>query len=598
MKIRYALLSAALLLGLQACSSYAPPVKPDQVLAAQQQLSRLSADPTMDLPAVKKAYLEHARLKTLAACTERGIRLPQDFLAWIDGDPLIQATVYGFRQDPLPILLGLRSLEIDLGEDAVRRHYPQLALAFAVNGSHRGWKSEPAMQNDSRELLPYVGPDLSSRDPLELRIPGDPRVWVDTKDPKRPLDKNDHIINFLEDHPEITVERKVQLPGPLVYDERGIAVRQEGVVKLEKITRKLIAADVLASKSLQREFNAYMKSKGFAVAIDCGERVVHWDSTNEVPERQERKIRKAFEMFRDAYRAKGRLPLARDPAATPAEAMAWLIRNDRQPLPPLAGASRQWPLYPLTAPWPTLMMLADDDQPLREREQIWLKFRDSGEAQTYGEYIDDVAQQFDMQSARRLSPFAFDYGTIQMMWKDGGVCGTMASMGARTYRITGIPAATAGQPGHCALVRWHFDAKTGRYSCQGDQYAGDGDEATHVHYNWNYDEADEQRSMVYHQSVAWAVNHGQQSYLDAMICLQLSRRSADEAQALKLLDAGLDANPYAAALALEGLKRLKGEAAAAFLARLEARLDAAAKLPGAPDTRLYRHTLKNPRDQE
>ena len=47
----------------------------------------------------------------------------------------------------------------------------------------------------------------------------------------------------------------------------------------------------------------------------------------------------------------------------------------------------------------------------------------------------DIAQQFDMQSARRLSPFAHSYGSIEMMWKDGGVCGTMGNIGARTRRI-------------------------------------------------------------------------------------------------------------------------------------------------------------------
>jgi hypothetical protein len=583
------LLPAAL--ALQA--SLAQGANPNPLPASEHALTKTGAQTVGGFGALKQAYLEHVRLKTLAACDQKGIRLPQDFLTWIDNDPVLQSSVYGFRQNPLPILLGLRSLELDLGEDTVRRRYPQLALAFAIHTSYRGWKSQPGFQNDSRSPLPYTGPDLRPRDPMVLKIPGDPRVRIDTKDPRRVLDKNDHILNFLEDHAEIEVEQKVQASGPLIYDERGIAQPQGGEAKPERIRRKPVAADVLASRQLQREFNAYMKSKGFDSALDCGERIVHWDSTDEVPERQQQKIRRAYEMFRDAYRAKGRLPLERDPAATPAEAMAWLIRNDRSPLPPLDGATRKWPLYPLNGPWPTLMMLADDDQPLREREQIWLRFRDRGEAQTYGEYIGDVAQQFDMQSARRLAPFPFFYGTIQMMWKDGGVCGTMASMGARTFRILGIPAATATQPGHCALVRWHFHPETGRYSCEGDQYAGDGDDATEVHTAWNYDEAGKQMPMVYHQSVAWAVNHGLQSYLDAMICLQLSHRSTADAQALTRLEAGLDANPYTAALALEGLRRLKGKAAVAFLARLEARLVAAAKNSGAPDTGLYLKTLKS-----
>ena len=55
------------------------------------------------------------------------------------------------------------------------------------------------------------------------------------------------------------------------------------------------------------------------------------------------------------------------------------------------------------------MMLAADDQPLREREEIWSKYRDEGEFKTYGEYIGGIAQQFDMQSARRVPfPSAMD----------------------------------------------------------------------------------------------------------------------------------------------------------------------------------------------
>ncbi len=48
-----------------------------------------------------------------------------------------------------------------------------------------------------------------------------------------------------------------------------------------------------------------------------------------------------------------------------------------------------------------------------------------GNFKTYGEYIEGIAQQHAMQSARRLKPYPFTYATIQMMLKDGGVCGTM-----------------------------------------------------------------------------------------------------------------------------------------------------------------------------
>ena len=601
------LVLAAILLGIAFATAQSPlspapntkltsPVSADQVTNAQQSfVSSLRDSGNAWSPEVKAAYLRSARSRTLAACTAKGIQLPQDFIDWIDADPLIAASVYGTRTNPLPVLLGLRSLEIDLGEQTVRRDYPQLALAFAINSSHRGWTSTPPVQNDSRHLhQPLVGPDVSPREPLKLTIPGDPRVKLDTKDPKRPLDRNDHIINFLEDHAEVEAEIVVSELPPLEYNTNGIAKPRKERPVVKTIHRIPTAADIIASPALQQEFNAYMKAKGQDVTLDCGDHVVHWGSTKAVPRPQARKINEAFVLFRDAYRANGRLPEKRDASPTPAESMAWFIRNDRHAFTEAERQARQWPRFPLNSPWPVLMMLADDDQPLREREEIWVKFRDRGEMKTYGEYIGDIAQQYDMQSARRCSPFAFDYGTIEMMWKDGGVCGTMASIGARTLRICGIPAATAGQPGHCAFVQMDYDPKTALYRCKGGQYAGGGDDVAHVHYNWYFDEAVRQVPMVYHQSVAWAVNHGLGSFLDAMICLQISRQlpaSADE-QRLKLLEQGLDLNPYAIALAEEAITMIKQPTAlSSFVERCNTRLDLAAKLPTGNDAKLYRLTL-------
>ncbi|MEI7910917.1 MAG: hypothetical protein WCK77_14875 [Verrucomicrobiota bacterium] len=547
-------------------------------------------------PQLKAAYLGKARSQALAACAGRKIELPQDFLAWVDADPLVYASVYGTRADPSLVLLGLRALEIDLGSQVVRSDYTQLALAFAINSAFRGWTSSPAVQNDSRNLkTPLAGPDLSARALLKLTIPGDPRIRIDTKDATRPLDRNDHIINFLEDHAEVEAEVMVSELPPLEYDARGIAKPRKEHAVAKKIQRRPTAADVIASSALQQEFNAYMKAKGETVSVDCGERVVHWLSTQGVPGPQAKQIDAAYALFQDAYRAKGRLPKARDAAATPAESMAWLIRNDRHPFTDAERKDRQWPRFPLTAPWPLLLMLADDDQPLREREEIWLKFRDHGEMKTYGEYIGDIAQQYDMQSARRVSPFAFDYGTVEMMWKDGGVCGTMGSMGARTLRICGIPSATAGQPGHCALVQMDYDPKTRLYCCKGGQYATGGDDVTQVHYNWYFDPACRQVPMVYHQSLAWSVNHGLPAFLDALVCLQLSNQlpPADTAARLKLLEQGLDLNPYAIALVDAAIPLIKqADELAGFIGRCNTRLDGAAKLPGAPDAKLYRLTLE------
>jgi hypothetical protein len=280
-----------------------------------------------------ESYLGAARDRTLEAASARGIALPKDFLAWIDGDAIVRTTVYGCRADPLPVLLKLRSLEIDLGEDAVRRDYTQLALAFAIQDSYakRGEQGTPWNDADGAQN-PEALPDVSPRAPISLEIPGDPRERVDTKDASRPLDRDDHIVNFLEDHPEVEEEIEIKELPPLEYDERGIAKPQRAAVAVKKkIKRPLRAADVIASRALQQEFNAYMAAHGHAeVTIDCGERAVFWGSTAAIEDKALRdRIAEAHELFHDAYRAKGRMPAARDRAPTAAESMAWFIRNDR-----------------------------------------------------------------------------------------------------------------------------------------------------------------------------------------------------------------------------------------------------------------------------
>ncbi len=155
--------------------------------------------------------------------------------------------------------------------------------------------------------------------------------------------------------------------------------------------------------------------------------------------------------------------------------------------------------------------------------KIWTRFADTGGTIGYGEYIGDIAQQFDFQSARRLSPYPYGCGSFQMMMKDGGVCGTMANMGVRTNTALGIPACTAGQPGHCALISFEYDAKNNAYICHGGQYATGGDNDTHPHVNWVFGDTDQRRDMVWYQTVAWGVNAGFQSYLDSMLALDIYR---------------------------------------------------------------------------
>ena len=556
------------------------------------------------------AFIGEARSDTLARARKLNLALPADFLAWIDSDPALQLSVYGSRADPLPVLLALRSLEIDLGTDTVRRDYTQLALAFAIQDSYAaradkgtGWNDGDGATNAS------TLPDITPRAPLSLVIPSDPRVPVNTKhslrnsspDTSRTLDANDHIINFLEDHAEIEADIRVKELPPLEYDEKGVAKPQgKAVTVMKKELRKPVAADVIASRALQEEFNAYMAAHGHPdIKIDCGDRAVHWYSEEAIADKDLRaRIKAAHEIFHDAYRAKGRMPAERDRAPTAAESMAWFIRNDRHAFDDATRDARKWPRFPLNAPWPVLVMLAADDQPLREREEIWTKFRDEGEFRTYGEYIGGIAQQFDMQSARRVAPLAFDYGSIQMMWKDGGVCGTMGNIGARTHRIVGQPASTAGQPGHCAIVFMEHDAKTGEFRCKGGQYATGGDEVTTVHAGWNYDDIGGRKPMVYHQSIAWAVNYNREEAPTSFLETLAMRRIFDAlpeaeraATATAFAEAGLARNPFSLVVYDGAVRAASAPETALALADIASRtLDA---LPAASVPPLYRSTLRD-----
>lgn len=538
-------------------------------------------------PAVKAAWLTMTKAETRRELAAAGKTLPADFMTWAESDPVIESTVYAARAKPADVLLMLRSLELDAGKKAVREEYTQFALALAVVHSNRATTA-----------------DITPREPMKLVIPGDPRVPVDTKAKDRPLDVNDHIINFLEDHApvveDVVVGKKEEIPE-LKYDDKGIAIpapKKPVMVNItEKRSRTLTAADVFASRALQEEFNAYMAAHGQKVEIDCGDKVIFPKQSQMIKGPYAKGISAAYKLFRAAYEAKGRLPAARDAAPTPAESFLFITRNDRFRFTPEVAAKRAWPRFPLTAPWPMLTLLAADSQPLREREDIWVRYRDKGEKRSYGEYIGPIAQQFDFQSARRLAPYPYSYNTFQMMCKDGGVCGTMGNMGARTNEALGTPSCTAGQPGHCALITAGHNAKTGTFNFHGEQYATGGDEATNPHGLWVFGDINAPRPMVWHQSVAWGVNAGTQSYLDSMIALRIFRSlpEADrEKHGTTLLRSGLELNPYNFAL-LDAAQRVAKtpEAHIAALEHLRPLLAANAGKPGLPTAgALYETTAK------
>ena len=214
---------------------------------------------------------------------------------------------------------------------------------------------------------------------------------------------------------------------------------------------------MIASAALQREFNAYMKEHGQRVAVNCGNHVLTRDSRHR-PATHQKEITAAFNLFLDAYKAKGLYPKAPDRPSTSSQTAAYLLRNDAFRFP--AGDKRVWPLFPLTAPWPVLVYLAADRLPLREREFIWKRFRDENIVERYGEYVGPIAFFPVFLEARRLRPIDFVYGTYPEMLKDGGVCSTCSSLGRRTNITFGIPARRPGSRGTPATLSTTTQKKT------------------------------------------------------------------------------------------------------------------------------------------
>ena len=480
-------------------------------------------------PAVKAAYLTFARAAALRELASEKIILPADFLKWVDADPVVAATVYGARHDPAAVLVILRSLELDLGVEEVRHKHTQLALAMAVVHSRT---DEPSGKKKQLAPATGLGISLAARPLLKLQIPGNPLKPVDTHPKDRPLDLNDHIVNFFEG-------RTVEVTG------KGGKKGEPAPVK----TVPMAACDVLADPKLQAEFNAYMKAHGQNVEVHCGDHVVARNSTAAVKGPDAKGILEAFQLFKTAYEEKGLLPARRDAMPTLAETCAWLIRNDPAAAMP-EGVKRKWdhwPLFPLDAPWPVLTYLAQNRQPLRECEDIFTRYRDKGEFHGYGEYIGPIAQQFNFQSARRLAPYDYSYGTFQMMLKDGGVCGTMANIQSRSELALGIPSTTAGQPGHCALVSMRYDAKDKTSSLAGSQFVTAGPSGTTPHLPWVFGDDSTRRPMIYPMSTTYAVNHGVQPFLDSSMAWKMcvTLPAADRtAHGLALLQSGIGLDPY------------------------------------------------------
>lgn len=534
------------------------PAFEDGTPQTQRVLAALEKAEYRFTPEVRAAYLAWNKARALADLAKAGQSLPDEFLAWVDSDPTAAATVYGIADNPAQRLVLLRSLELDLGTEEVRRRHLQLALA--ITDAHAGLVDPATLSNSEK------GISLAQRGPLKLEIKRYPCERVDTRAKDRPLDMNDHIINFLEDRTVVTTNR---------------VVKETDGQKIETVTtnsRPTYAYEVYSNPELLKQFNAYMTAHGFPMDLDCGTGSIvpgHWGGGRDVT--------KAYKIFRTAYEEKGRLPKARDPSPTPSEMAAYLIRNDDYRFP--EGVKRAWPRFPLNAPWPVLDYLVHSGESLREREFIWERFRDHGIAVGYGAYIGPIAQYPDLVKARKLQPFDFAYDTYPMRLKDGGVCGTCSNVGRGLSMALGVPAAQAGQPGHSCYVAVGGNEQKGFGLSIAQSVAGPG--STHISGRGSY--ASELIRL-------YPVNYGLLPFLDTEIALAIDQRlpAATPATArCALLESAFDINPYNLKV-VSGI--LSGRTHPVELVKFARKFDAvlaAVEKPGCPKQGYYNTAMRS-----
>jgi len=160
------------------------------------------------------------------------------------------------------------------------------------------------------------------------------------------------------------------------------------------------------------------------------------------------------------------------------------------------------------------------------------------------------------------------------------------------------------------MVAFRYDPKTKTYSCRGGQYATGGDDKTLVHSGWLFGDlakqAGESRSkpakrylrkfMVYHQSIAWAVNFGLDSYLDSMMAYYLFHllpEAKQQDQGRDLLESGFALNPYNIVLLETALDTTPHALELTdFWRTFEKTLAGMPKEPGCPKEGLYNKRLK------
>ena len=474
---------------------------------------------------VRAAYLAMVRAETDRALAAEGKTPPPEFMAWVKKDPLIEATVYGTRPQADRILLELCALWLDIGAKKSAT-YKQLLLAAAVVCADDGPKA-----------------DISPRKPMTLAIPQAP-MPANTEATDRPLDDNDHVINWMKANPiESQVQegfKRVVEPAEFEIDPKNRfkkpVLKKPATVKKEAnmVMRKHAASpkEVIMDTVYRNRFNEYMQAKGSRLALHTG--TMDFSDVTESPEKM--KVFLAdMAVFTNAYAAKGFYPAKRDPLPSAAETCVFLIRNDEFKFP--STFKGKWPQFPLaSAPWPVLTPLIENRLPLREAEDIWQEFGKHGN-NAFTETLRDAAE---------WKPPPFGAGSWQAARRDNPA-DPLVPIGMDV--ALGKPAMQAknAEYGFMSHAEIRFDSQKNYYTLTEGAWAP-GYPARWVS-GWPFG-ANPQTGMVpleYRAGIVHAVNFNTGNYLDSAMALNLWSRLPEDLRqknGFALLTGAMRQNPY------------------------------------------------------
>lgn len=485
-------------------------------------------------PEARAAFVAGRRAQAVAELASHQITLPASLLDWVDADAEVAATVYGIRYGtPAQALFILRSLDLDLGTDTLKK-YKQIALAAAWHNAATVSFASPGPGGFS----------VTERRPVEVKIPPCPLRKVDTHPTDRPMDMNDHIINFLEEEEEVAGKE---------------------IVTVKPRTPILTAGQVVNSSTLQKQLNGYMAKKWPKFQpLACEQANTLASRASKHPSIKQ--LAYAAKLFYTAYVAKGRLPDRPDPLPTATQWITYHISNAENP-------KRR---VNLNKPWPVLLYLLETPIPLREAEFVWNEEIAKGLNPTrYIMYIGPIGQyNKELIMITRMRPSEFAFQTYPGKRYYGGVCGTHTYCVLKGGAAMGLSFFGCSSPGHSFPGNISY-GKTG-YACTGGNTSA----------KWYFGPSRWEGGSGKMQSLVWAMNYGHEAFSESQLAwtaaILLTPHLPRQAT-MNLLKSAVTLNPYNQSLVRAAVPACQTQAELfEFWTNFRAAVDTAKAKPGCP----------------